>query len=277
MSVIIEVTGVNRVFGSGRGLFSSEGGTKAADNVSFSVEEGATHGLIGESGSGKSTIARIICGLETLDSGSVRVGDFQVGKIRRNQKLAFRRKIQMVFQDPLATLNPFWKIGALVEEGIRVHDLLPKAKRKDRVVELLEQCGLSSDILDRYPHEFSGGQRQRICIARALAVEPEVLVLDEPIASLDVSIQAQVLSLLQKLQEEHNLTYLVVGHDLAVMQRLCDRLSVMQKGRIVEENTSDEIVNNPQEIYTRALIRATPNPDPKRRIPYSTTEVPVIW
>lgn len=277
MSAIIEVTEVNRVFGGKRRLFVRGGTTQAAENVSFSVEEGSTHGLIGESGSGKSTISRIICGLERLDSGSVRVADFRVEKLRRHQRLAFRRKIQMVFQDPLATLNPYWRIGALVEEGIRVHNLLPKSQRRDRVVELLEQCGLSTSILDRYPHEFSGGQRQRICIARALAVEPDILVLDEPVASLDVSIQAQILSLLQKLQKEKSLTYLVVGHDIAVMQRLCDRISVMQRGRIVEENTSEEIVSNPQDIYTRSLIRATPNPDPKQRIPYSTTEVPIIW
>lgn len=276
MGVIIETQNVVREFHSGNGLFSRGEKTVAADSVSISVNEGTTHGLVGESGSGKSTMSRIICGLDPMDSGTVRVADFNVGEVGRSQRLAFRRKIQMVFQDPLATLNPFWRVGSLIEEGIRVHKLLPASKRRDRVAELLEQCGLPTDVMDMFPHEFSGGQRQRICIARALAVEPDILVLDEPVASLDVSIQAQILSLLQNLQKAKNLTFLIVGHDLAVMERMCDRISVMQNGKIVEENESHEIVRNPQHVYTRALIRATPVPDPSRRITYRTTEVPII-
>lgn len=276
MKPIIEARGVDRIFRSGRGLFAAGDKNTAVDNVDVAVEEGTTYGLIGESGSGKSTMSRIICGLERMDAGTVRVADFEVGSIRRSERLAFRRKIQMVFQDPLAALNPFWRIGSLIEEGLRVHHILPKSQHKERVEELLEQCGLPTDITNRFPHEFSGGQRQRICIARALAVDPDILVLDEPVASLDVSIQAQILSLLQKLQVEKNLTFLIVGHDLAVMERMCDRISVMQNGQIVEENSSDEIVNNPQHSYTKTLIRATPIPDPTRRITYRTTEVPIL-
>lgn len=276
MSIIIEANNVNRVFRSGRGLFAKGEPTYAANDVNLTVHEGTTHGLIGESGSGKSTMSRIICGLDRMDSGTVRVGNFDVGNLKRKDRLAFRRKIQMVFQDPLATLNPYWRIGSLVEEGIKVHNLLPAHQRRDRVAELLEQCGLPTDIMDKFPHEFSGGQRQRICIARALAVDPDILVLDEPVASLDVSIQAQILSLLQQLQKEKNLTYLIVGHDLAVMERMCDRISVMKHGSIVEENDSREIVGNPQHPYTQTLIRATPNPDPSRRIVYRTTEVQII-
>lgn len=276
MATIIEARGVRRVYPSGSGIFSRGKGTVALTDIDLTIEEGSTYGLIGESGSGKSTLSRIICGLDRMDSGSVRVGDFEVGHIPYGKRLAFRRKIQMVFQDPLASLNPYWRIGALVGEGIRVHGLLPAPQRAARIVELLEQCGMPGDITDRYPHEFSGGQRQRISIARALAVEPDILVLDEPVASLDVSIQAQILTLLQRLQREQNLTYVVVGHDLAVMERLCDRMAVMQNGRIVEENITSEVVQNPQDPYTRRLIEATPIPDPRLRITYKTTEVTVI-
>lgn len=271
----ISVVGLERAFQTGRGMFARGKSVPAVAGIDLDVMPGTTFGLIGESGSGKSTTARIICGLEKMDRGTVRVANFDVGRLRMQEKKSFRRTIQMVFQDPLASLNPYWKIGALVGEGIRVHNLLPKAERRDRIVDLLERCGLSGDVLNRYPHEFSGGQRQRISIARALAVEPSILVLDEPISSLDVSIQAQILTLLQELQQQSNLTYLFIGHDLAVMERLCERLAVMQKGLIVEEGLSNEVINNPQHPYTKALISATPIPDPRRRNRSLTKEAPV--
>ncbi|WAX55160.1 ATP-binding cassette domain-containing protein [Jatrophihabitans cynanchi] len=262
---IIEVNDLSRTFHTGRGMFQRGQDVQAVKQVTLQVPAGSTFGLVGESGSGKTTVAKIVCGLESIDSGHVRVADFDLGRLRRRDLKPFRRLTQMVFQDPLASLNPYWRIGSLVGEGLRIHGLYSPAERRDRVVFLLESCGLTADMMDRHPHEFSGGQRQRISIARALAVEPKVLVLDEPVSSLDVSIQAQILTLLQELQRQFGLTYLFIGHNLAVVEGLCDRIAVMYRGEVVEEGTTDAVIGRPEHPYTVRLIAATPVPDPTKR------------
>jgi ABC-type oligopeptide transport system ATPase subunit len=262
---IVLVEGLRRTFLSGHGLSFSRHSVTAVDGVGFSVPRGTTFGIVGESGSGKSTTARILCGLERADAGSVVVDGHDVLHLPRGARLAFRRTLQLVFQDPYAALNPHWRIGHLVGEGMRVHATCAPRERRDRVVALLEKCGLPADVVDRFPHEFSGGQRQRICIARALAVEPKVLVLDEPVSALDVSIQAQILLLLQALQRELGLTYLFISHNLAVVEQLCDRIVVMRHGRIVETGATEDVIHRPEHEYTRALVASTPVPEPRRR------------
>lgn len=262
---IIEVSDLHRTFRGGRGMYAKGPEIRAVDGVSFGVERGSTFGLVGESGSGKTTVARIICGLESIDTGSVLVDRFDLARLGRSDRKPFRRMTQLVFQDPLASLNPYWRVGSLVQEGMNVHHLHAKSDRRRRAVKLLESCGLPGDVLDRHPHEFSGGQRQRISIARALAVEPEILVLDEPVSALDVSIQAQILILLQDLQEEFGLTYLFIGHNLAVVESFCDRIAVMHQGKIVETGPTEQVIHHPTHPYTQRLIAATPIPDPSRR------------
>ena len=262
---IIEVNDLTRTFRTGRGMFARGPEVRAVSRVGFQVQAGSTFGLVGESGSGKTTVAKIVCGLDRIDAGTVRVARFDLGRLRQRELKAFRRMTQMVFQDPHSSLNPYWRVGSLVAEGIRVHDLYPSAERRDRVAFLLESCGLSADVMDRHPHEFSGGQRQRISIARALAVEPKVLVLDEPVSALDVSIQAQILTLLQGLQSQFGLTYLFIGHNLAVVEGICDRIAVMYRGEVVEEGPTEAVIHRPEHPYTVRLIAATPVPDPTKR------------
>jgi peptide/nickel transport system ATP-binding protein/oligopeptide transport system ATP-binding protein len=207
----------------------------------------------------------MLCGLERIDSGSALVDGFDVGQLRRQDVAGFRRTLQLVFQDPYASLNPYWRVGNLVAEGMRVHRLCPANERRSRVEMLLEQCGLPADAIDRFPHEFSGGQRQRISIARALAVQPKVLVLDEPVSALDVSVQAQILLLLQSLQRELGLTYVFISHNLAVVEQLCDQVAVMKNGKIVEVGDTEAVIHNPTHPYTQALIASTPIPVPRSR------------
>ena len=264
MSPMIEVHELRKTFRAGRGLFGRGARVVAVDGVSFTVEKGTTFGLVGESGSGKSTTARMVCRLLEPDSGRVRLDGTDIVAARGADLKALRRRIQMVFQDPFASLNPRWTVGALIAEGMRVHGLVPAAGRRDRVVELLEACGLDAGAADRYPHEFSGGQRQRIGIARALAVQPQILVLDEPVSALDVSVQAQILNLLSRLQRDLGLTYLFIAHDLAIVERFCDRIAVMRSGVIVEEGVPSEIYARPRHEYTRTLLAAIPVPDPRR-------------
>lgn len=255
----ISVRNLRRDFISGHRFSSHRPLVRAVDDISFDVAAGSTFGIVGESGSGKSTTARILCGLDRMDAGSVHVEGIDIAGIRsRADLLRFRRSMQMVFQDPYAALNPNWKIGSLVTEGMNVHNLHPAAERPLRAARLLEQCGLSADAMARYPHEFSGGQRQRICIARALAVEPHILVLDEPVSALDVSIQAQVLILLQDLQRSLGLTYVLISHNLAVVEQMCDALAVMKAGKIVETGPCAQVIGAPQHPYTAELIAATP-------------------
>jgi ABC-type glutathione transport system ATPase component len=261
----LEVRELTKVYRSSRGLFGAKRETLAVDGVSFTVPRGTSYGLVGESGSGKSSVARIVCRFVRADAGEVRVDGEDVLGLQGRDLKAFRRKVQLVFQDPFASLDPRWRVGRLIAEGMRIHGHVPPERRQARVAELLEQVGLHPQDARRYPHEFSGGQRQRVGIARALAVEPELLVLDEPVSALDVSVQAQILSLLSDLKDELGLTYLFIAHDLAIVERFCDRLAVMRGGRIVEEGPSERLFAAPEHPYTRTLLDAIPVPDPTGR------------
>jgi ABC-type oligopeptide transport system ATPase subunit len=261
----LEVRDLTKVYRASRGFFGRVKETLAVDGVSFTVPHGTSYGLVGESGSGKSSVARIVCRFIRADAGEVRIDGEDVLACRGRELKAFRRKVQLVFQDPFASLDPRWRVGRLIAEGMRIHGHVPPQRRQARVAELLEQVGLHAQDARRYPHEFSGGQRQRVGIARALAVEPELLVLDEPVSALDVSVQAQILSLLSDLKDELGLTYLFIAHDLAIVERFCDRLAVMRAGQIVEEGPSERLFAAPEHPYTRALLDAIPVPDPTGR------------
>ncbi|GAA1850370.1 ATP-binding cassette domain-containing protein [Pseudonocardia ailaonensis] len=235
----------------------------ALDDVYLRVPEGEITGLVGESGSGKSTALRCCVGLQRPDDGFVTYDGIDVVRPRGAARRRLRREIQLVYQDPTASLDPRMTVQQIVSEGMAVHGLY-RGGRRDRVAELLEAVGLDARDLDRYPRSFSGGQRQRIAIARALAVEPRLLVCDEPVSSLDVSVQAQILNLLQDMQESLGLTILFVAHDLAVVRQICARVAVLHRGRIVEEGPADQVLVAPREEYTRALLDAVPVPDPGR-------------
>jgi ABC-type oligopeptide transport system ATPase subunit len=236
---------------------------RAVDDVSFRVPGGAALGLVGESGSGKSTTARCVAGLVKPASGTVLLSGRNVVGARRAALREIRRDMQMVFQDPYSSLNPRMTVEELVGEGLLVHRLSPnRAARRERVVELLDLVGLGGDALPRHPRSFSGGQRQRIAIARALAVEPKLLICDEPVSSLDVSVQAQVLNLFKRLRAQLGLTILFIAHDLAVVRYLCDEIAVMNSGRIVEAGSREAIYENPQHSYTKDLLAAVPVPEP---------------
>lgn len=240
---------------------------RAVDGVSFSLRRGETLGLVGESGCGKSTLGRAILQLYRPTEGSVVLhsdrGDVDLTKLSRREMHPYRRRLQMIFQDPYASLNPRMTVADIIGEPIRVHRLAEGAAMEQRVRELMELCGLNPRFLRRYPHEFSGGQRQRVGIARALAAEPDIIVCDEPISALDVSIQAQIMNLMQELQRELGLTYLFIAHDLAAVRHISDRIAVMYLGRVVELADAREIYRDPRHPYTQALISAVPIPDPE--------------
>jgi ABC-type oligopeptide transport system ATPase subunit len=237
---------------------------RAVDDVSFEIREGETLGLVGESGSGKSTTGYCVLQLLRATSGSVRFQGEELTKLRREALRATRREMQIVFQDPYASLNPRMTIGDIVGEPLLVHGLGTRQRRRRTVEELLEVVGFNPDFINRYPHEFSGGQRQRIGIARALALNPRLIVCDEPVSALDVSIQAQILNLLKDLQQEFFLSYLFIAHDLAVVKGMSDRIAVMNLGKIVEIGPADDVYTRPKDEYTKALLAAVPVPDPRR-------------
>ena len=246
----------------------------AVSDVSFEVAVGETLGLVGESGSGKSTVGRLIMQLEAPDSGNVFFDGLSLADVSSAQLKNVRRQMQIVFQDPYAALNPRMTVGNFVAEPLIVHNVLTdKAAFEARVAELFSLVGLDPKFMRRYPHEFSGGQRQRVCIARAIALQPRVIVADEPITALDVSIQAQIVNLFQDLQQKLGIAYLFIGHDLSMVGYLCHRVAVMLRGRIVEIGTKKDIFENPQHPYTRSLLSAVPIPDPRserqrKRVPF---------
>ncbi|MFP4007631.1 MAG: ABC transporter ATP-binding protein [Spirulinaceae cyanobacterium] len=235
---------------------------KAVDNISFNIHKGETLGLVGESGCGKSTTGRAILQLQSITGGKVYFKGQDLTQLSPSQMRDRRLQMQMIFQDPYSSLNPRLTVGQIISEPLKVHNLTRQYKPIERVAELLEMVGLNSQFAQRYPHEFSGGQRQRIAIARALAVNPDFIVCDEPIAALDVSIQAQIVNLLQDLQQELNLTYLFIAHDLSIVRHISDRIAVMYLGKIVEMSDRNALYNNPLHPYTQALLSAIPIPDP---------------
>jgi oligopeptide/dipeptide ABC transporter ATP-binding protein len=238
---------------------------KAVNGVSFTVGRGEVVGLVGESGSGKTTVGRTLLRLEDPTSGAVRFDGTDIMGLDRQEMRRFRKRMQIIFQDPYASLNPREKIRTLIGHALALHRIGTPADREDRIVRLLEQVGLSADYLDRFPHEFSGGQRQRIGIARALAVDPEFVVADEPVSALDVSIQAQVINLLDDLKDQFDLTMLFIAHDLAVVEHICDRVIVMYLGKVMEVAPSRRLYGTPVHPYTRALLSAVPIPEPGRK------------
>lgn len=243
-----------------RGLVKEYGtGVRVVDDVSFTIHRGETLGLVGESGSGKSTVARMLLRLVEPTAGEVSYGDRNLLAMGTGELRAMRRKMQIVFQDPFAALNPRMRVREILAEPFAIHqEAMSKETQRTRLIEMLEEVGLDSSALERYPHEFSGGQRQRINIARALALRPEFVVLDEPVSALDVSIGAQVVNLLRDLQRTYGLTYLFISHSMPLVRYLCDRVAVMQKGRLVELGDCEQVCDAPQETYTRELIAATP-------------------
>ena len=262
---LLSVRGLRMHFPISEGLVRRRavGEVKAVDGIDFTVARGETLGLVGESGCGKTTTGRCILRLEKPTAGEIFYDGVDIAGLSQKELIKLRQKIQVIFQDPFSSLNPRMKIGQIIAEPMYVHGIEPdSAKRQARVLELLTICGLNARFADRYPHEMSGGQRQRVGIARALAMNPEFIVCDEPVSALDVSIQAQVINLLEDLREKFGLTYLFIAHDLSVVRHLCQRVAVMYLGRIVELADSDELFDKPQHPYTKALLAAVPVPDP---------------
>ncbi len=260
---LLEINGLKKYFPIKGGILGrKQGEVKAVDDVSFYVRKGETLGIVGESGCGKSTTGRLIMRLIESSDGSIKFEDQEITSMSKNELRRVRRDIQMVFQDPYASLNPRHTVQKILEEPLIVHGIGSKEERKKRVQEMLEVVGLSSYHAKRYPHQFSGGQRQRIGIARALMTKPKLVIADEPVSALDVSIQAQVLNLLKDIQKEFGLTYIFIAHDLGVVKHISDRVGVMYLGRLIELADSDAIYDSPKHPYTKALLSAVPIPDP---------------
>ena len=261
--ILLEVRNLKKYFPIKTALGTQKGAVKAVDDVSFTIKKGTTMGLVGESGCGKSTTGRTILRLLEKTDGEVIFNGQDVNKLSKKELRALRTKMQIIFQDPYSSLSPRLPIGEIIGEAVREHGLVPKEKLDDYVTEIMLSCGLQPYHKDRYPHEFSGGQRQRICIARAIALNPDFIVCDEPVSALDVSIQAQVINLLKDLQDERDLTYLFISHDLSVVEHISDVVGVMYLGGLVEVGTTEDIFANPLHPYTKALFSAIPMPDPE--------------
>jgi oligopeptide transport system ATP-binding protein len=264
---LLEVEGLTKHFRVGQGVIFSRFGkiVSAVENISFTVNEGETLGLVGESGCGKSTTGRCIIRLHNPTAGSVRFEGRDVLKLKGKDLRQYRSEVQFIFQDPYASLNPRMTFGEIMSEPLVVHRIGSRKERQDRCKEMLKTVGLNPEHINRYPHEFSGGQRQRVGIARSLMLRPKMIVCDEPVSALDVSVQAQIINLLEELQEEFGLTYIFIAHDLAVVRHICDRMAVMYLGKIVEIGGWREVYNSPHHPYTQSLLSAVPVPDPAKQ------------
>jgi oligopeptide/dipeptide ABC transporter ATP-binding protein len=264
--VLLQVTELQKHFPIRRGFFSRViGQVRAIDGVSFDLYKGETLGLVGESGCGKTTMARVILRLLEATRGKVVFDDVPVFELGKKDMRKMRKRMQIIFQDPYGSLNPRLTVGSMISEAIRIHKLAQGDAVHDRVVHLLERVGIPAEYMSRYPHEFSGGQRQRVGIARALAVDPDLIIADEPVSALDVSIQAQIINLLKDLQDDLGLTFLFIAHDLGVVEYISDRVAVMYLGRIVELTDSDRLYSGAKHPYTQALLSAIPSLDPARK------------
>ncbi|TVY09503.1 ABC transporter ATP-binding protein [Paenibacillus cremeus] len=262
--VLVDVRQLKKYFSMNTGWFGRGGKVlKAVDNISFQIHRGETFGLVGESGSGKSTTGRSIVRLYDVTSGSVYFDGQDLAPMKERELKPYRKRMQTIFQDPYSSLNPGMTVFELISEPMNIHGSLPERERRERIGELLEKVGLKREHLTRYPHEFSGGQRQRISIARALSVKPEFIVCDEPISALDVSVQAQVVNMLEDLQQELGLTYLFIAHDLSMVRHISDRIGVMYLGKLVEIADSEELYEHPAHPYSKALLSSILIPDPK--------------
>ena len=271
---ILEVNGLKKYFPIKGGFFNSVvGQVKALDGISFHIKRGTTMGLVGESGCGKTTAGRTILRLNGgKTAGEVLFNGKEVYDIPKNELNDLRVKMQIIFQDPFSSLSPRLPVGEIIGEAVREHNLVPRGEYHDYIDQVMDNCGLQPFHKDRYPHEFSGGQRQRICIARALALNPEFVVCDEPVSALDVSVQAQIINLLEDLQEKYKLSYLFISHDLSVVEHISDTVGVMYLGNIVEFGTTEELFANPLHPYTKALFSAIPIPDPDAKMKHIILE-----
>ena len=265
---ILEVKNLKKYYPIKGGFFSRViGHVKAVDGISFNIERGTTMGLVGESGCGKSTTGRTLLRLEgDKTDGQILFNGQEVYDFSSKEMNEKRTEMQIIFQDPFASLQPRMPVGEIIGEAVREHKIVPPAEYDEYVEKIMDECGLQSFQKERYPHEFSGGQRQRICIARAIALQPEFIVCDEPVSALDVSIQAQIINLLKELQEKRNLTYLFISHDLSVVEHISDTVGVMYLGTMVEFGKTEDIFKNPLHPYTQALLSAVPTPDPKAKM-----------
>ncbi len=264
---ILEVEGLCKYFEIEKNFFGKATRyLKAVDNVSFKLKKGTTIGIVGESGCGKTTLGRTILKLYEANDGNIKFKGEDITNYSKKEMRSLRTSMQLIFQDPYSSLPPRMTIGSIISEAVRVHKIVPQDEVTDYVIEIMKKCGLQPQHYDRYPHEFSGGQRQRICIARALAVKPELVVCDEPVSALDVSIQAQIINLLKELQIKDELTYIFISHDLSVVKYITDEIMVMYLGNVMEKGETDQIFDNPLHPYTKALFSAVPVPDPDAKM-----------